>query len=167
MRRAKNLLIVITVFLAMFSTGQALAQAEAPAETKEKVAWHSHNYFGAGAQVSFPRSSYGNSYTTGFGMQGMFDYPLIPLLDICGSVGWNHFPHVDDGSTIDVWETALGLRFVLGAFFMNGEMGHFSKVDESSFIPGLGMRYDHWEFSFRSKATGSSTWSTFRVGYYF
>ena len=141
--------------------------AVAADEAKPRAPWHSGNYWGLGAQVSPPRNDFADKYSTGYGLQGMYNYPLIPLLEVSASVGWNHFPQEADGAGIDIWETSLGARFALGAFFMSGEMGYFSKVDEWSYMPGLGLRYDHWEFSLRVKAVGSNSWSGLRVGYYF
>ncbi|MFT5316481.1 MAG: hypothetical protein ACI9UK_002327, partial [Candidatus Krumholzibacteriia bacterium] len=137
-----------------------------PSAPREK-AWHPGNYWGVAAQSTFPRSDFGIDYNTGYGLQGIFDYPLIPLIDLSGSIGWNRFGGKDDRPAIDIWEVALGARFAVGVFFMNGEAGYYTKVDEWNYIPGLGLRFDHWEYSLRTKVAGNSTWSTFRVGYYF
>lgn len=145
----------------------APAQAAAPPGGSRKKAWHPGNYWGAGVQVTVPRSSIGIDYKAGFGLQGMFNYPLIPLIDLSASVGWNHFDGEDDRPGIDIWELAFGARFALGVFFMNGEAGYFTEIEEWNYIPGLGLRFDHWEYSLRTKVAGDSVWSTFRIGYYF
>ena len=160
----RSLIFTALLFLGTVSTATAVEQvAGEPARSP----WHSGNYWGLAGQVSLPRGVFKDNFSTGYGLQGVFDYPLIPFLDLSGSLGWNHFPGADDGAGADVWEGTFGVRFVLGVFFMNGEMGYFSKVDESSFIPGLGVRTDHWEISARSKAAGSNTWSGIRLVRFF
>ena len=141
--------------------------AMAADESGVRAPWHSGNYWGVGAQLSLPYQDFADKYTTGYGLQGLYNYPLIPLLDLSASVGWNHFPREADGAGLDIWEMSFGARFALGAFFMNGETGYFSKVDDWSFIPGLGLRYDHWEVSLRTKAVGGSSWHGLRLGHYF
>jgi len=145
-------------------TVQETTPTPAPPRTKS---WHPGNYWGVGGQTTFPRSSFGINYKTGYGLQGMFNYPLIPLIDLSASVGWNHFDGEDDRPGIDIWELAFGARFAVGVFFMNGEAGYFTELEEWNYIPGLGLRFDHWEYSLRTKVAGDSIWSTFRIGYYF
>lgn len=159
----RSLALGIAIMCCAVCAGTAGAQPAAEA----RAPWHSGNYFGVAAQTTFPRSLFDVDYQQGLGLQGLFNYPLIPLLDLSGSLGWNHFPRDGEDDGIDIWELAFGARFALGVFFMNGEVGYFSQIDQSSFIPGLGVRLEHWEFSLRSKVAGSDTWSTFRVGYYF
>jgi len=158
----KVLIVVFVVAMTVVAT-VAMAQTEA----NPRAPWHSGNYWGAGAQLSIPTSDFSNKYSNGYGLQGLFNYPLIPLIDLSGNIAWNHFPDANDGDGIDIWEFAFGGRFALGAFFMNGEMGYFSKIDEWNFVPGLGLRYDHWEFAVRIKAVGDTSWTGLRVGYYF
>jgi len=141
--------------------------AEAASTSPEHAPWHSGNYWGVGVQSTIPTSDSRNRYATGYGVQGMYNYPLIPLIDISASAGWNHFPEGNDVQSLDMWEVAAGMRFAVGAFFMNGELGYYSKIDETAFIPGLGLRNTHWEASIRAKAAGANTWTTLRLGYYF
>ncbi len=157
---------LLTLVLLGMLTGAAAAADPEPA-AKEHLRWHSGNYWGAGVQISQPYQDFADQYSTGYGLQGMFNYPLIPVIDLSASVGWNHFPQEGDGAGIDIFELSAGARFALGVFFMNGEAGFYSKVEEWSFVPGLGLRFDHWEYSFRIKAAGGNSWSGFRVGYYF
>lgn len=164
--RLRNLAVVVTV-LGTCGVAAAIAADGGAAGSPEHAPWHSGNYWGAGVQLALPNSDFGDNFSTGYGLQAMFDYPLIPLIDVSGSLGWTRFPAEGDREAASVWGLALGCRFALGAFFMNGEVGHFSHVDEWSFIPGLGLRYDHWEGALRFKAVGDATWTGFRVGYYF
>ncbi len=157
----------LTAWLVALTLVLQVSLAGAQEEAKPRAPWHPGNYWGVGTQLSIPNSDFSDRYSSGYGLQGLFNYPLIPLIDASGSVGWNRFPGAGDGDGIDIWELTLGFRFALGAFFMNGEMGHYSGVDEWSYVPGLGLRYDHWEFSLRIKAAGSNTWSGVRLGYYF
>ena len=163
MHPTKNLTIWLTA-LAMLSW-TTLASAQNPPDPRAPM--YGGNFFGVGAQLTYPFNDFGDDHSSGYGLQGLFNYPLIPLLDLSAALGWNHFPGANDGTSIDIWEMALGCRVALGAFFMNGEMGYFSKVDQWSFLPGLGLRYDHWEIALRVKAIGSDSWSSLRLGYYF
>ncbi len=147
--------------------GATVGGASAQGDNPEHAPWHSGNYWGAGAQITLPRGVFRDDYANGFGLQGLFNYPLIALIDLSGSVGWNHFSGANDGDGIDIWELGFGGRFALGVFFMSGEMGYFSRVDEWNFVPGLGLRFDHWEFSLRTKAVHDTSWSSLRLGYYF
>jgi len=163
MHRSKHLIVPLVGLMLVSGVTLALAQDE----VEPRAPWHPGNYWGVGAQASFPTSYFNDKYSTGYGVHGLFNYPLVPLIDLSASVGWNHFPGSNATAATDIWEAALGTRFALGAFFMNGEMGYFSKIDEWNFIPGLGVRYDHWEISLRLKAAGSHTWTSLRLGYYF
>jgi len=162
----RNHLILIAVIVIWSSAGVVSAGEAETADSRQDQLYSGH-YWGAAAQVSAPRGAFKDDFSTGYGLQGVVDYPLIPLLDLTGSLGWNHFPGVGDGGGADIWEITFGARFVLGSFFMNGEMGYFSQVDEGNFIPGLGFRSDHWELSVRTKAAGSNAWSSFRLVRFF
>lgn len=123
--------------------------------------------YGAAISVNQPYNSFNQVQETGYGIHGIVDYPFIPLLDITADIGWNHFPGARDGSGLDVWEFAGGMRFVMGAFFMSGEVGYYTGVEDTSFLPGMGLRFDSLEFSLRIKAVTGGSWTGFRFGYYF
>ena len=123
--------------------------------------------FGAAASVNSPQKSFGEQHSTGYGLHAIMDYPFIPLLDFTADIGWNHFPGANDGAGVDVWEFAGGMRFVLGIFFMSGEVGYYTEIDETSFLPGMGLRFDRLEFSLRISAVPGGSWTGLRIGYYF
>ncbi|MEN8006514.1 MAG: hypothetical protein ABFS42_05830 [Candidatus Krumholzibacteriota bacterium] len=127
----------------------------------------STNIFGAAASVNHPYESFGKENSTGYGLHAIMDYPFIPLLDFTADIGWNHFPGANGGAGVDVWEFAGGMRFVMGVFFMSGEVGYYTEVDDTSFLPGMGLRFDRLEFSLRVKAVTGGSWTGFRFGYYF
>jgi len=155
---SKKTVLLVVLFWTTTSVAWA-AGAHAP--------WHSGNYWAVGAQLTYPNGDFNKKYSAGHGLQAVLDYPVIPLFDLTGSVGWNHFPHQHQGSGIDIWEFTVGGRFALGAFFMSGESGYFSKLNEWSYVPGIGLRYTHWEASVRIKVAGANTWSGLRLGYFF
>ena len=157
----------LTVVMALPAALALGATGVGAQETGDRAPWHPGTYFAAGAQFSFPYDRFADDYQTGYGLQAIFDYPWVPLLDWSASVGWNHFGAKGDNDAVDVWEAAAGLRFVLGRFFMNGEVGWFSEVDDTTFIPGLGWRTERWEISLRTKAAGSNAWTSVRFGWYF
>ena len=126
-----------------------------------------HRTFGAAISMNQPYNSYNQIQATGYGIHGIMDYPFIPLLDITADIGWNHFTATDGGEGLDVWEFAGGMRFVLGAFFMSGELGYYTGVETTSFLPGMGLRFDRLEFSMRVKSGTQGNWTGFRFGYYF
>jgi hypothetical protein len=159
----RSICLAVLLGLALAGAGPVGAQ-ETPAP---RAPWHQGRYWALGAQVSYPYSDFGDGHDTGYGLQAFVDYPWVPLLDLSGGVGWNRFGGRDGGETVEVWEMAAGLRFALGAFFMNGEIGWFSGVDDTTFIPGMGLRGERWEVSIRIKAAASTSWSTVRLGWYF
>ncbi len=122
---------------------------------------------GLGVKSSFPYASFDDDFNTGWGVVGIVDYPLIPLIDLTADVGYTHFP--GDGATesVDVWNACFGGRLALGVFFMGGETGYFSHVDEWSYIPSMGLRFGRFEGALRYKAVGGSGWTSLRFGYYF
>jgi len=126
-----------------------------------------HTQFGAGISYKYPFSSYDQEYSPGWGIQALLSYPFIPVLDLVADIGWNHFPHDNDGADIDIWEFVGGARFRLGAFFMSGEVGYYTNIESVSFQPGLGLKFDNWDFAWTVRSVDSGSWHGIRVGYYF
>jgi len=122
---------------------------------------------GAAVQTSFPYDELGDTHNTGWGVQAMVDYPLIPLFHLCGRVGWNTFPRVGGGDSLDVWEITGGGRVVLGAFFMGGEVGWYDKGDHWSWVPSLGLRFERIEVAFCVRAVSRYAYTSARAGWYF
>lgn len=160
--RILPLLLVISALL-FLSTGVAAQEASetpSPSETK-------HNIWGAGLSMKYPYESFGDEYETGFGIHALMDYPLMPLFSLTGDIGYNHFPKGQAGESIDVWEFVGGMRFVMGVFFMSGEVGYYSQLKETSFLPGLGLKFEHFEIAWNIRAVPSGSWSGLRFGYFF
>jgi len=82
----------------------------------------------------------------------IMDYPFIPLLDLTAGIGWNTFPDANEGEAADLWEFTGGMRFRMGVFFMSGELGYYTTIKETSFLPGLGLRFDHFEVALNFRA---------------
>ena len=122
---------------------------------------------GLGVKTSFPYAELDEKAKTGWGVVGIVDYPLIPFIDLTADLGYNHFPGEDDNPDVDVWNICFGGRFVLGAFFMGGETGYFSHVQEWSYVPSMGLRFGAFEGAIRYKAVGGASWTSLRFGYYF
>lgn len=127
----------------------------------------SYHHFGVAAAMTYPFQDFGDDYSTGFGLHGMVDYPWISLVHLIADVGWNHFPGKNDSASVDIFNISGGAKIALGAFFMGGEVGYFSEVDEVSWIPSIGVRPGNWEVALRIKAVGLGSWTTLRAGYYF
>lgn len=142
-----------------------IALAAAPA-AGQVVVDRSH-VLGAGAQLSFPYDELDDAHDTGWGVQGMLDYPIIPLFHVCAHVGWNTFPRTGGGDSLNVWEITGGGRLALGAFFMGGEVGWYDRGDNWSWVPSLGLRFDRIEVSWRVRAVGREAYTSLRAGWYF
>ncbi len=162
-RRSRvSLLACLLVF--GLSTCAALAQEPEPGPSAPA---DPPPMFGAAFSLNYPYENFGEEHETGYGIHAIMIYPFIPLLDFTADIGWNRFPQADDGEAIDVWEFAGGMRFVMGVFFMSGEVGYYTEVEDTSFVPGLGLRFDRLEISLRVKAVTGGSWTGLRVGYYF
>jgi len=148
----------------------ALVPQPARAETNNvREQWLAqYRHLGLAGALTYPFQDFGDDYNTGYGLHAMFDYPLIPLLNVTGSAGWNHFPREKEGESLDVLNLAVGGKIALGSFYIGGEVGYFSEVEEWSWVPSMGVRLDsNWDFAVRLKATGTGSWTTLRAGYYF
>ena len=152
-------LAILVPLLAMLLTPQP-SGAKAWPGRQEKV-------LGVGLKTSFPFDDFGDRVNTGWGVAALLDYPVIPFIDATAEVGYSHFPDAGQGDGVDVWDVIFGARFALGVFFMGGETGYFSFVDEWSFVPSMGLRFGSLEGSVRFKAVGGGNWSSLRLGYYF
>jgi len=162
-----RLIILCTIAVLCLATGGlALAQsdtAEAPPTWTPRT-----DGFGAAVMINYPHDDFGKRTDTGYGLHGMFVKPLIPLLSFTGDIGFNHFPADEKGlPEVNVWEFTGGLRFEFGAFYMGGEAGYFTKIDEGSFIPSAGFLIRKFEIAVRWKAVGGSSWTGLRLGYFF
>jgi len=159
--RFLGLTFILVCFL--FPTGAlAQEQAEPPQDPTEGSA-----SFGLGLTGKYRQETYGDSYDPGYGIQAFMDYPFIPLLDLTAGIGFNHFSSDDDREEVDIWEFTGGMRFRMGVFFMSGEIGYYTKIDETSFLPGLGLRFDHFEIAWNVRAVSNGSWTGLRLGYYF
>ncbi len=159
MKWQKNLVSAL-LLAALLITLVGTASADTWPGRQEKV-------LGIGVKTSFPYAELKDEATTGWGVVGIFDYPLIPLIDLTADVGYNHFPGEGDNEDVDVWNVCFGGRLALGVFFMGGEAGYFSHVNEWSYVPSMGLRFDRFEGAIRYKAVGGASWTSLRFGIYF
>ena len=162
-RRIGFLPLACLLACCLFPAG-ALAQeqtAPPPDPTEESVS------FGAGLTAKYRKSTYDESHHTGYGIMAFMDYPFIPLLDLTAGIGWNNFPDANEGDEVDIWEFVGGMRFRMGVFFMSGELGYYTNIEETSFLPGLGLRFDHFEVAWNVRAVSEGSWNGLRLGYYF
>lgn len=161
MNRCGYVKVFVILMVACCFLFQDAAAQNQPASEKNKVS------FGAGLTMKYPYESFGDEYNTGFGIMGFLDYPLIPLLELTAGIGWNHFDNAQAPEAVDIWEYVGGLRLALGVFFMSGEVGYFTEVNSTSFLPGLGVRFHHFELAVNLRSVPSGSWTGFRLGYYF
>ncbi len=153
-----SLAALLMVGFLIFCSGVASAKTWPGRETR---------VLGLGIKTSFPFAEFKDKASTGWGISGLLDYPLIPLIDLTADVGYNHFSGADDGDGVDVWNAIFGGRFALGVFFMGAETGYFSYVDEWSYVPSMGLRFGRFEGSLSYKSVGGGSWTSLRAGYYF
>ncbi len=146
----------------------ALAQDQPAPAADARQAWvDSYRWLGAGVSTSFPYTDFGDDFNTGYGLYAIVDKPLWPLLNGSADLGWNHFPGAGDRESVDIFNLIFGLRFVLGVFFMGGETGYLSEVDNWGWVPSMGLRFEQLEFTVRHVNAGADAWTTLRAGYYF
>lgn len=123
--------------------------------------------FGLGLTTKYPYESFGDDYGTAYGIMGLLAYPFIPLLDLTAGIGWNTFGEGDSNESLDLWEFTGGMRFRMGVFFMSGEVGYYTNIEQTSFLPGLGLKFDHFEIALNVRAVDKGSWSGLRLAYYF
>jgi hypothetical protein len=158
-----TLLLALTICV----LGAGFAQAQSEPETPPTWVPRTDG-FGVAAMFNIPNDEFGKRTDNGFGIHGVWVKPLIPLISLTADVGFNHFPSSDNGQPeANVWEFTGGLRFEFGAFYMGGEGGYYTEIDEGSFIPSMGLRFGKFEFAGRWKAVGGSSWTGLRLTYFF
>ncbi len=148
------------VLVLLLTSVSTVAQAKTWPGREERV-------LGLGIKSTFPFSEFGNKTDNGWGVAGLVDYPLIPFIDLTADLGVTHFSGKNGGESVNVWNASFGGRFALGVFFMGGETGYFSYVEEWSFIPSMGLRFGSFEGSIGHKSVGGGNWTSLRFGYYF
>jgi hypothetical protein len=154
--------------LAVVAALAAIALPPGNLHAQEGAAWHPRNEgFAAGLVANIPNADFGRRSQTGFGIQGFYVRPLLPLVTVTASAGYNRFPGEGELPAADVWSFTGGLRFEFGAFYMSGEGGYYTEIDEGGFVPGIGLHLGRFEAAARWKASGNSTWTSLRLGYYF
>ncbi len=122
---------------------------------------------GVAVKTLFPYAEFGDNTGTGWGLAAIYDYPLIPLIDLTADVGYSRFTGEGGGDGIGVWNFTFGGRLVLGPFFMGGETGYFTYVEEWSYVPSMGLRFGALEGGISYKSVGGASWTQLRFGYYF
>jgi len=152
--------LVVFLILGFLISSIGLASAKTWAGREERN-------LGLALHTSFPYAEFGEEYKTGWGVSGIFDYPLIPFIDLTADVGYTRYSSDKGGDGIDVWNLVFGARFALGVFFMGGETGYFTFVEEWSYVPSMGLRFGAFEGAIRYKSVHGASWTTLRFGYYF
>ena len=164
-RRHARTALAVTVLALLLAPVLAAAQDTGPADPGP---WKPRNQgFAGGLSMHFPNSDFGVRSKTGYGLDLFYVHPVLPLVTITGSAGYSHFPGEEDLQAVDMWRFTGGFRFEFGAFYMGGEGGYYTEIDESGFVPSIGLHIGKFEVAGRWKSSGTSTWTTLRVGYYF
>jgi len=157
--------LLALVLALVLATGAAAAGAQE--NPRSRSYWPDQRPFGLAVQHSRPYGDFSDTHKGGWGVYAIADHPLMPLLSLIGDVGWNHFPGDGEGEAGDVWEISGGAKINFGAFYMGGQVGYFTEVDQTSWVPSMGLRWPRIEVAVRVKAIGEDGWTSFRLGYYF
>lgn len=153
-----SLVMLLALGFLVFSMGAGIAKEWPGRETRN---------LGVAVKTFFPYAEYGEETDTGWGIAGIYDYPLIPLIDLTADVGYSTFSTPDGFDSVNIWNFTFGGRLVLGPFFMGGETGYFTKVEEWSYVPSMGLRFGAFEGGVSYKSVGTAAWTQLRFGYYF
>ena len=157
------LALLVTVVIPLATMAQ---QQDSELTTREE--WvANYNKFGIAATVSLPYGDFSEDRTTGYGLQGLVDFPLVPLFNLTGTVGWSHFPEDGDVEPVDIWYVNIGGRLVLASFYMSGQTGYYSELDQWGWVPGFGFRFTQLELGLEYVGASKGAWTTLRVGWYF
>jgi hypothetical protein len=150
------------------TTVPATAQPAAKSPADARAAWVAdYRWLGAGLSASFPYAEFGDEFNTGYGAHIIVDKPLWPLINLSGDVGYTHFAGNEEHEDADIWNLLVGARLAFGAFFIGGEGGWFTEVDDLGWVPSMGVRFEKLEVGLRWITSGSNSWTTVRAGYYF
>jgi hypothetical protein len=167
---SRGLLLALACLLllpGMVNAQPSQSEQSAPGVSARDQWLATYRHWGLAAAQTHPFQDFNDEHNTGYGLHLILDYPVVPLLNFTADVGWNRFARADDGAALDVINLTFGGKISLGPVYIGGETGYFNKVDEWSWVPSFGVRPGNWELGLRLKATGSGTWTTLRVGYYF
>jgi len=127
---------------------------------------------GVGLGFRAPTGDFGDLYDGGFGANVVMEFPLAPTISAYGDVGYTTFYGQDlviDGTTatavddIDVWGFSAGAKFGIGGFYLGGEVGYFTEIDETGLSPLVGMGLGPLDISARYKITGDANWIDLRA----
>lgn len=160
---------IALIALLVVVVGPSLVSAQQPdAESMTREQWLAdYRKFGVAATLSFPYGSFGDDQGTGYGLQGLVDYPVLPLLNLAGTLGWSHFPGDGNNEALNVWYVNIGARLSLAGFFMSGQAGYYSEIDEWGWVPGFGYRFTQLEIGLEYVSVSRDAWTTLHVGWYF
>jgi len=154
--------------VAQAQAAPAAAQPATKSPAEARAAWvDDYRWLGAGLSVSFPYAEFGDKFNTGYGAHIIVDKPLWPLINLSGDLGYTHFAGNEEHESADIWNLLIGARLAFGAFFIGGEGGWFTEVDDLGWVPSMGVRFEKVEFELRWVTSGSNSWTTLRAGYYF
>ncbi len=123
---------------------------------------------GARAKLLLPTGDFNDVATTGWGLAGTGDFTIIPLLKLRGEIGYNQFDAEDeavwDGEPIDkfdIWSFMIGARLQLPVIYLSLDGAYYTKIDEFSLLPGLGLRFLFLDVGGRYKWTGENWFEIF------
>lgn len=148
----RNGIAVLTALIVLSAAGSALAA-------------------GVGVGFRLPSGDFGDAYDGGFGANFTMAYPLAPTVSAYGDIGYTRFMGksasvggVEVGpDDLDVWGFSAGAKVGLGGFYLGGEGGYFTEVDEFGLSPLLGLGLGPLDISARYKFTGDANWFDLRA----
>ncbi len=123
---------------------------------------------GARGKILLPTGDFNDVAKTGWGLAATGDFTIIPLIKLRGEVGYNQFDAENgaswDGEPIDrfdIWSFLIGARLQLPILYLSLDGGYYTKIDEFSLLPGLGLRFLFLDVGGRYKWTGENWFEIF------
>ncbi|MEJ2482156.1 MAG: hypothetical protein P8049_03310 [Gemmatimonadota bacterium] len=118
---------------------------------------------GARGKLLLPTGDFNDVAKTGWGLAATGDFTIIPLVKLRGEIGYNQFDAEDEAvwddesiDRFDIWSFLVGARLQLPVIYLSLDGAYYTKLDEVSLLPGLGLRFLFLDVGARYKWTGEN-----------
>jgi hypothetical protein len=118
---------------------------------------------GARGKLLLPTGDFNKVAKTGWGLAATGDFTIIPLVKLRGEIGYNQFDAEDEAvwddesiDRFDIWSFLVGARLQLPVIYLSLDGAYYTKLDEVSLLPGLGLRFLFLDVGARYKWTGEN-----------
>ncbi|MFO7587934.1 MAG: hypothetical protein R6X22_07650 [Gemmatimonadota bacterium] len=115
---------------------------------------------GLGAKLLFPTGDFDGEVKAGWGLAVTGEARILDVVAATGEIGYHRFRGEEAGGVPledrEIYGFAAGARVYLALLFVGAEWGYFTDLEESSFLPSVGIRLSLVEITARYKATDSN-----------